>query len=520
MLKMSRNIWNDTGRSIGGYLVNPIIYFGSYLISFPSIVANDIFVLVNAVQTLYNKTLSSPILTSPSISGTVDIEGTVTINTNGSGRSFILGNSSNTSTLNNVSVDTLFSVGTSLKRNGHTVNIPDPGVSGDTLSYLALAETLLNKTLDSTTVFPSSISTTTLTATTLQKLSGVGSLIISSNGGVDLQPTTNVFANGGTGTFVASLFTAISTAVTISSANTFNVILDPGTGGKVLTTKDLSVGNGTGAITAQSLSTSSGELGLTGTTNISLTATNSVKAVHGTGASLLVNGGLGTVSAALLATTGHLTLSGGASGNVILDPGLKVITNKDLQVGASGTNAITAQSLTASSGALTLQAGSNSNVELVPQGAGFVNVALGMKFPTSGGTAGLLNYFEDKTTVSGTFSGPFTANQTFSFNFGRLGPFVFIWWSVQNFAANNTAAIIQSTSASFVPTRFCPAADTDEIVVVVSSSNAGFGRITVGSNTGSGGYIKMYSGASTANTFAATGSAGLLTRGGFWYCTT
>jgi len=52
------NIWNQANKLVNAYLINPIIYVGVYLITFPTITSNDIFVLVSASQTLLNKKLS------------------------------------------------------------------------------------------------------------------------------------------------------------------------------------------------------------------------------------------------------------------------------------------------------------------------------------------------------------------------------------------------------------------------------------------------------------------------------
>jgi hypothetical protein len=84
--------------------------------------------------------LITPIFTSPTLTGTISIQGTVTENDSGTGKSNTVGNASNPTTLNNATVDTLFTVGSSFLRNGHGVNVPDPGVSGDTLPYIGRAQ--------------------------------------------------------------------------------------------------------------------------------------------------------------------------------------------------------------------------------------------------------------------------------------------------------------------------------------------------------------------------------------------
>ena len=86
--------------------------------------------------------------------------------------------------------------------------------------------------------------------------------------------------------------------------------------------------------------------------------------------------------------------------------------------------------------------------------SGQVTMNVGLFLPTSGGTATLLNYYEE-LTYSMTFTGIWAANRTIDARIVRNGKLVTISFP-SCFTTANTAAFITTTAGSELPTRFRP----------------------------------------------------------------
>lgn len=139
--------------------------------------------------------------------------------------------------------------------------------------------------------------------------------------------------------------------------------------------------------------------------------------------------------------------------------------------------------------------------ELVIDTSGQVTLGVGLFLPTSGGTATLLNYYEELSQTF-TFAGVWAANQSVTGKLVRVGKTVtLVLPSV--YAATNASANILQTAGTAFPSRFRPAVTVSFIVRM--ADNSAFVPALMYAR--SDGLIQAYSNAGGLS-FAATGSAG------------
>jgi hypothetical protein len=98
----------------------------------------------------------------------------------------------------------------------------------------------------------------------------------------------------------------------------------------------------------------------------------------------------------------------------------------------------------------------------------------GITFGTSGGTPAVLNYYEEYTSSSVTFSGIWAAAQTATVLISQIGKIITLRLTGVLATQNNTAAKIAATN--LVPTRFCTG---DSMYFPISITNNGTGQIGV-----------------------------------------
>ncbi len=127
----------------------------------------------------------------------------------------------------------------------------------------------------------------------------------------------------------------------------------------------------------------------------------------------------------------------------------------------------------------------------------------GVLLPTSGGTATLLNYYEE-LTYSMTFTGIWAANQTVSARIVRNGKLVVIMFP-SVLATANAAASITTAAGSELPARFRPFQNINMYTRVLSGGASGAGYFVVTT----AGAIDV-SASLTGAAFASSGNGGFV----------
>lgn len=141
--------------------------------------------------------------------------------------------------------------------------------------------------------------------------------------------------------------------------------------------------------------------------------------------------------------------------------------------------------------------------ELVIDTSGQVTLGVGLFLPTSGGTATLLNYYEE-LTYSMTFTGIWAANQTVSARIVRNGKLVVIMFP-SVLATANAAASITTAAGSELPARFRPFQNINMYTRVLSGGASGAGYFVVTT----AGAIDV-SASLTGAAFASSGNGGFV----------
>lgn len=242
----------------------------------------------------------------------------------------------------------------------------------------------------------------------------------------------------------------------------------------------------------------------------------------GTGA-ITVSTNAGTVSTATVTSAGALALTTAANGNITMTPnGTGVVDTPIYQVNGFTQFRASAPShiqVTNTSGSTTgivhvnyidcnsVTCLADSSVVMSTSSGGVATFAGNVFLPTSGGTATALNYYEEYSSASVTYSGIWAASQTGSLRVTRVGKMVTLWLGAISAIANTASTI--TVPAATIPTRFVGANDAFAsfirmYFVVRDNGTDKYGNFTLSAD----GSFRISAGAATGAVFAGSGSSG------------
>jgi len=279
---------------------------------------------------------------------------------------------------------------------------------------------------------------------------GAITLASTSNGNVNLSPNgTGVVAVAAAKTLTADTITPTTAgAITIASTSNGNINLSPNGTGKVVLAATKTLG-----VDAITTTTTNGSLAVTTTGAGNISLNGALIDSGGTGitistvtapASMTLNAGAGTQ---------HIFLNPSGSGTVQVNPGFSLLADTVSNSASNGALALTTR-------------GGNANITITPNGSGVIVMGKGLQLPTSGGTVGTLDFYEQNTSQSLTFSGPI-ANSAVSVNCSRVGNIVALRCTSFSVAANGSTAALVSTA---INSRFRPTADIRVKCAAISNS--------------------------------------------------
>lgn len=163
----------------------------------------------------------------------------------------------------------------------------------------------------------------------------------------------------------------------------------------------------------------------------------------------------------------------------------------------SGTNFVIARSSTTN-----IASAATFTDEVTVDTTGLMTLAVGLSLPTSGGTAATLNHYEE-LTLSVTFTGIWASNQTANVGLVRVGKVVTLVIPTVT-ATANTASFVTLTAGTRLPSRFWPALNRNQHIIVQDNGTYRSGIFAVVNN----GSLDIYATTAFGN-FAGGGSSGI-----------
>ncbi len=125
-------------------------------------------------------------------------------------------------------------------------------------------------------------------------------------------------------------------------------------------------------------------------------------------------------------------------------------------------------------------------------------------FPTTGGSAATLNYYEENSSLSLTFTGIWASDQTVTGKLVRIGTVVTL--SIPDaYATANTSAAISLTGGTVLPSRYRPTADRTYPAILFDNGSNVAGSVVV-RNTGQVNFYKTIA----YGAFTGSGTSGIL----------
>jgi hypothetical protein len=105
---------------------------------------------------------------------------------------------------------------------------------------------------------------------------------------------------------------------------------------------------------------------------------------------------------------------------------------------------------------------------------GLITTSAGIVLPTTGGTAGTLDVYEENTAVTLTLSGPWASSRSFPVTFTMIGNRVTMsWGDLSPVAVTATTTPITSSTGTLIPTRFLAASRIPSKTIPVYSGSGG-----------------------------------------------
>jgi hypothetical protein len=141
-----------------------------------------------------------------------------------------------------------------------------------------------------------------------------------------------------------------------------------------------------------------------------------------------------------------------------------------------------------------------------------ITSTLPIVFPTSGGTASGLNYYEEKQTHTSNVEGIWAAAQASNPVLTRIGKTVTITMNGAAASANAAAAITLST---VLPTKWRPAVATDQVIRIIDNNTQGAGLAVFDTD----GTVTIYPTVANTANFAGSNLSGFFTFTATWFVT-